>query len=348
MKKANVINLIKYYSEKNDIAFKQEAYLIAENFDKEGDYQLAEYIMGLLSENNVWVPQIQENDENQYVQKIILNNESLPLPSKIYNDILGIINATKHNIGVNKFLFQGAPGTGKTESVKQIARILNREIFKVNFDTLIDSKLGQTNKNIANLFDEINNLKQANKAIILFDEIDALAMERLNSNDLREMGRVTTAILKALDDLNPNILLIATTNLFKHFDKALIRRFDKVVDFNNYTNEDLIDIANNMLQKMLVKFKNFSSNKQLFTKILKLYEKIPYPGDLKNLIKISLAFSDPNEKFNYLKKLYVNVTKDYDMNPKNLKQKNFTLREIEILTGVSKSQVGRILKEKHE
>ncbi len=62
------------------------------------------------------------------------------------------------------------------------------------------------------------------KVIICFDEIDALALERVDQKDVREMGRVTTSILKALDNLNENIILIATTNLFKHFDRALSRK----------------------------------------------------------------------------------------------------------------------------
>ena len=49
MKKKSVISLIKYYTEKNDVGFRSEAYEIAKDFDASGDYQLAEYIMSLLS-----------------------------------------------------------------------------------------------------------------------------------------------------------------------------------------------------------------------------------------------------------------------------------------------------------
>ena len=48
MKKKSVISLIKYYTEKNDVGFRSEAYEIAKDFDASGDYQLAEYIMSLL------------------------------------------------------------------------------------------------------------------------------------------------------------------------------------------------------------------------------------------------------------------------------------------------------------
>lgn len=344
MKKANIINLIKYYAEKNDSGFRNEAYQIANEFDKIGDYQLSEYIMALLSNANTFVPQINEN-ELTFLKKVGINGDPLPLPEKIKADIIGIINAVGHNIGVNKFLFQGAPGTGKTETVKHIARILERDLFIVDFSYVIDSKLGQTGKNIVKLFEEINNFANPKKIIILFDEIDALALDRTDSNDLREMGRATTAVLKGLDSLNEKILLIATTNLFDHFDKALIRRFDSIIDFNRYSREDLIDISEIILNFYLSKFKNIGRNIRLFRKIISLMDKIPYPGDLKNLIKTSLAFSNPNDEFDYLRRLYISVLPKAEKTLKNLQRQGFTVREIEILTGISKSQVSRELKE---
>lgn len=344
MKKKNILNLIKYYSEKNDTGFRDESYEIARYFDKIGDYQLSEYIMALLSDVNTFVPQINDNDGG-FFKRIEIINEPLPLPNTIKENIIGIINAVGHNAGVNKFLFEGPPGTGKTESVKQIARILNRELFMVEFDALIDSKLGQTSKNIAQLFEEIKNLSNPEKAIILFDEIDAIAIDRINSNDLREMGRATSSILKGLDSLNDKIILIATTNLFRSFDKALIRRFDSIIDFSQYTKEDLIEIGEIILNNLLNKFKFAGRNMRLFKKILNLLDPIPYPGELKNLIKTSLAFSKPDDEYDYLKRLYITATKNSKETLKDIQNKGFTVRELEILTGISKSQISRDLKE---
>ena len=252
MKKKNVINLIKYYSEKNDAGFRTEAYEIASDFDKSGDYQLSEYIMALMSNANTFVPQVNEENLN-FLQKVHLNQDPLPLPEIIKDDIVGVINAINHNAGINKFLFEGAPGTGKTETVKQVARILERELFIVDFDSVVDSKLGQTSKNVAALFNEIAKLPYPERAIVLFDEIDAIALDRLNSNDLREMGRATSAVLKGLDNLNDTVVLIATTNLYDSFDKALSRRFDAIINFNRYTQEDLIEVAETIVNGLLSK-----------------------------------------------------------------------------------------------
>lgn len=344
MKKKNVLNLIKYYSEENDVAFRNESYEIARYFDKIGDYQLSEYIMALLSDTNTFSPQMY-TESHTFFKRVEINVTSLPLPENIKGSILGIVNAVGHNAGVNKFLFEGPPGTGKTETSKQIARILERELFAVDFDAIIDSKLGQTSKNIASVFDEIANLSHPGKVVILFDEIDVLAIDRINSNDLREMGRATSSVLKGLDGLNEKVVLIATTNLYKSFDKALIRRFDAVIDFSDYTREDLLDISEIILNELLVKFKSAGRNMRLFRKIINSMEQISYPGDLKNLIKTSLAFSDPNSEYDYLKRLYNTVNKNkINISLKDMQDEGFTVREIEILTGISKSQVSRELK----
>lgn len=344
MKKKNVINLIKYYSEKNDAGFKTEAYEIASDFDRTGDYQLSEYIMALMSNANTFVPQVNE-DSLVFLQKVHLNQEPLPLPEVIKDDIVGVINAISHNAGINKFLFEGDPGTGKTETAKQLARILGRELFIVDFDSVVDSKLGQTSKNIAALFNEIAKLPYPERAIVLFDEIDAIALDRLNSNDLREMGRATSAVLKGLDNLNETVVLIATTNLYDSFDKALSRRFDAIINFNRYTQDDLIEIAEATVNRLLTKFKYASKNTRLLRKILKLMSSIPYPGELNNLLKTCIAFSSPDNEYDYLKRLYATVDKKIGTDLKAMQDYGFTVREIEILTGVSKSQVSRELKE---
>ena len=344
VKKKSVINLIRYYSEKNDAGFRSEAYEIAREFDKTGDIQLSEYIMALLSDANAFVPQ-EVRGESAYLQKASGSPKPLPLPDVIADDVKGVINAIGHNAGINKYLFEGSPGTGKTETAKHIARILERELFSVDFDALLDSRLGQSAKNIAELFREINGFAHPDKVDILFDEIDALALDRTNSNDVREMGRATTAVFKGLDGLDDRIVLIATTNLFDSFDKALVRRFDSVVDFNRYSRENLLDVAEALLGSYLNRFKFAGRNMKLFRKIMQLMPEIPFPGELENLLKTSIAFSDVGNSFDYLRRLYKAVGAGDPDDLKELQAQGFTMREIEILSGVSKSTAARELKE---
>lgn len=343
IRKQNILNLIKYHAEKNEDGFRAEAHEIARYFDSKGDYQLSEYILALLSDVNTFVPQGISYD-SPYLTKVDISTGALPLPTRIKDDIVGVINSINHNVGINKFLFEGHPGTGKTESVKQVARILERELYSVDFETIVDSKMGQTSKNIAAMFKELQQLPHPERIVVLFDEIDALALDRVNANDIREMGRVTSSVLKGLDSLSNSILLFATTNLFSQFDSALSRRFDATVNFDRYSREDLIDISEVMLDDLLTRFKSLSSNKRLFRKIIETMKNIPYPGELKNLIKTSLSFSDPSNKFDYLTKLYLTINKDnQDMSLLTLQSQELTLREMEVLTGRSKSQIAREL-----
>lgn len=347
MKKQNVLNLIKYHVERNDNSFKNEAINIARYFDSIGDDQLAEYIMSMIAESNMYAPQ-GSDFESEFLKQIDVRTlEPLNLPVEITEDIKGIINAVNHNVGINKFLFEGAPGSGKTEAAKHIARLLDRVLFSVDFDYLIDSKLGQTNKNISSVFSEINMLPQSNKIVVLFDEIDVIALDRINSNDVREMGRVTSTILRELDrltDLNKEIVIIATTNLFRNFDKALIRRFDAIINFDRYKKEDLIEVAEYYFSSFSRNFKNISKDIRMFRRILNTCETLPYPGELKNIIKTSLAFSDADYEHDYLRRLYNHLIGSLDsVDINELHAKGFTVREIEKLKGESKSSVSRKL-----
>ena len=113
-KKQNVLNLIKYHVERNENGFRNEAISIARYFDSIGDDQLAEYIMGLIAESNLYAPQGSDY-ESDFLKTIDTRGaDPLYLPTEISEDVKGIINAVNHNVGINKFLFEGLPGSGKT------------------------------------------------------------------------------------------------------------------------------------------------------------------------------------------------------------------------------------------
>jgi len=344
MKKQNLVNLIRYHVEKNDEAFITEVAEIAKDFDANDDSSTAQYLMELVSNTNYYVPQTSYRNL-RYLTKMEYSSKPLLLPNALEEDVVGISKTINKKLGLSKFLFYGAPGSGKTESAYQIARMLNRDILSISFEQLIDSRLGETAKNVVKLFDEINHLPY-NRAIILFDEIDSLVLDRFNNNDLREMGRVTSVFLKELERLNEHIVIIATTNLIDKFDKALLRRFDAVISFDRYSKEDLIEIADSMLRATLRNVKSAKINTRLFNKILGNMEKIPYPGDLKQVIKTAIAFCDDSSEYDYLRKMYINL---YGLSGtidiQDLSAQGYTTREIEILSKIPKSSVSRKLRD---
>ena len=351
MKKRNIINLIKYHAEKNDAGFRSEAIEIAKEFEEMGDVQLAQYVMALMAGTHLFSAQSfdESGDPGGSFEAVpLVSAEPLPLPQVISDDLENIVNVVSRHRGLHKFLFQGAPGTGKTESVKQIARVLKRDLYSVDFSHLIDSRLGQTQKNVATVFAAMKQVQDAEKYIFLLDEIDALALDRTNGQDVREMGRVTSSILKALDELPETVLLFATTNLFDHMDPALVRRFDMTVNFDRYSQEDLREIAERLLDFYLKKYECTGRKTALFRKIMNVCS-LPMPSEIKNRIRLATAFCTSETSLDYMPRLYKAFIGDVPTDIRRLKEEGFTVRDIEVLTGISKSQAARKLKEKeHE
>lgn len=343
MKKQSLVNLVKYHVEKNDEAFAVEVAEIAKEFDAAGDSLVAQYLMELVSNVSFYVPQ--SNYRNlRFLRKDEYSTQPLMLPDSIEEDVIGITKAISKRSELSKFLFFGAPGSGKTESVYQISRLLNRDILTVSFEQLVDSRLGETAKNVSLLFDEIGRLPYG-RVIVLFDEIDALVLDRINKNDLREMGRVTSVFLKELDRVNSNTPIVATTNLIDSFDKAILRRFDAIVSFDRYSKDDLISVADSMLTTYLKRATNSKQNIRLFNKILKNLDIIPMPGDLKQVIKTAIAFSAESNEYDYLRRIYLSLNGNpRTIDIQKLSDEGYTTREIEILSQMPKSSVSRKLR----
>lgn len=346
MKKKDIVNLIRFYSEGDDNSFNKQAMMIADEFYDTGDEELSKYIRSLLSDVSTIIPQENAVKHIGALQLVDLKNEPLYLPEAIKNNLIGIINAVKRNIGINTFLFYGHPGTGKTEACINVARLLKRKLWKVNISQLIDSHLGETSKNINALFESINSFPFKKTMVVLFDEIDALALRRDDSRDLREMARATTELFKGLDSLNKDVVLIATTNMFKQLDSALIRRFAGKINFDLYSREQLVDIGLKLYKTYLNRMEGFSNDERIVSKILESTDYLPYPGELKNIIKSSMAFSNVEEPNDYLKRLILDLNPECDLNDiLYLKEKyNFSTRDIEQIVGISKSEVARRIK----
>lgn len=341
MKKKDVLSLIKYHCESDDDNFKRVAQSIACEFDKAGDTKLAEYILGYISDTNTLSIQMLEN-EPMFYSKLQPSPNTPQFPDSIKADLKGVYNAISRGVDVSKFLLYGPPGTGKTEYVKNLAYILSREIIFIEFDTVVNSKLGETTRNIKALFDEIRAIENPNNALFLFDEIDALAMDRINSNDLREMGRATSAFLKEMDRTDNRYLIFATTNLFKYMDDALTRRFDACIDFGRYSQSDLQKLSESILIDLLHQYSFAEKDLRLFKKIMSLSDSLPLPGELKNVLKKCIVFSSETDEFDYLKRLYRYIRSSEEIIPETLRGEGFTLREIERLTNISRSTLSRL------
>lgn len=142
-------------------------------------------------------------------------------------------------------LLYGAPGTGKTESVYQIAKATNREIIHVDISQTKSCWLGESEKLIQKIFDDYKKLCQKLKLngkndypILLFNEADAIIQKR---TEFRGGGAEKTEnamqniLLENLEKFDG--IMIATTNLEINMDAAFERRFLYKIKFENPTLE---------------------------------------------------------------------------------------------------------------
>ena len=150
-------------------------------------------------------------------------------------------------------LFYGAPGTGKTETVLQIARRTEREIIRVDLSSQKSMWVGESEKNIERIFaDYREKLSQSELApILLFNEADAIFSKRhvgVNSEVEQMANTMQNILLQNMENFEG--ILIATTNLSDNFDPAFHRRFLYRIEFKSPSAEVRKQIWRSMLPDM--------------------------------------------------------------------------------------------------
>lgn len=148
-------------------------------------------------------------------------------------------------------IFYGSPGTGKTETVYQIARITGRDIMQVDVDKIKSCWVGESEKNIKALFDRYRNICRSSRLapILLFNEADAVLGVRMEgaSRAVDKMeNSLQNIILQEMESLDG--IMIATTNLTSNLDKAFERRFLYKIRFSKPTAESRAMIWQSMLE----------------------------------------------------------------------------------------------------
>ena len=131
-------------------------------------------------------------------------------------------------------IFYGAPGTGKTASVYELARRSGRDIFRVDMSKLKSKWVGDSEKTVRAVFRMYRALCLSSKKapIMLFNEADAIFSRRLENVE-QSVDQMNNAIQNIILEEMENIegILIATTNLLNNLDSAFERRFIFKVEF---------------------------------------------------------------------------------------------------------------------
>lgn len=124
--------------------------------------------------------------------------------------------------------FVGPPGTGKTEFAHILADALDRELIVRSCSDLVSPYIGQTEKNLARLFVQID----VGRSVLFLDEVDSFLRDRRSARYSWE----TTEVNELLQQMEcfPGIF-VAATNLVESLDTAALRRFDFKLQFRPLT-----------------------------------------------------------------------------------------------------------------
>lgn len=137
-----------------------------------------------------------------------------------------------------RVLFYGDPGTGKTLAASLLGKYIKRPVFRVDVSMLVSKYIGETEKQLAKLFDKAENKNW----ILFFDEADAIFGKRTNVKDAHDKyaNQEVSYLLQRIETFSG--LIILASNFKNNMDKAFTRRFHSCIKFNNPKYEERLRI----------------------------------------------------------------------------------------------------------
>lgn len=138
-------------------------------------------------------------------------------------------------IGIT-ILLHGSPGTGKTETVLQLAKDTKRDIFKIEISKSKSMWFGESEKIIKRIFTEYQQFAEdcERTPILFLNEADAVISKRKDSsasNVAQTENAMQNILLEELENFKG--ILCATTNLISNLDLAFERRFLFKIELKN-------------------------------------------------------------------------------------------------------------------
>ncbi len=126
-----------------------------------------------------------------------------------------------------RVLFHGPPGTGKTLTATLLGKYTGRDVFKIDLSMVVSKYIGETEKNLARLFDKAQNKNW----ILFFDEADALFGKRTNIRDAHDKyaNQEVSYLLQRIETY-PGLTILAS-NFKSNIDEAFQRRFQAMIYF---------------------------------------------------------------------------------------------------------------------
>ena len=335
MKKRHILDLIRYHVEHNEPGFRTAAYAVAKDFRTAGDDDLAFWVEAQLPGNPAWTPQCLPAEPVLFdpFTRLPVDTCPLVLPKAVQKDFMHLVKAVERQAPAHRFLFLGPAGTGKTAAANMMGRMTERLVYAVDLADTLGETAQETAENLTRAFADVTT-----EGLIVVDGLTNLLTNRKTS-------RPAAAFRKVLNRLHPLTVIVVTADLSADAARDWVPYFDAVVDFDRYTDADRLKAADAILahQTVLLNYTG-KTHPRLLHQLLQLKGSVPAPGVVHSLVRSGLLLSNPDKPADYLRQLFETLTKDHPLSLQYLRDKDFSVRDIEILTGTPKSTVARLTK----
>jgi len=129
----------------------------------------------------------------------------------------------------------------------------NRELAEKLME--LERRVGAHDENIQAIFDAI----RETRAVYLFDEFDALGTDRASRNEVGEIRRVLNSFLQFIEHDDSDSVIVAATNYPTLLDRALMRRFDAVIEYGLPDKSVVLHVLKNRLGLLKTKTVRWST-----------------------------------------------------------------------------------------
>lgn len=222
----------------------------------------------------------------EYVTKLgdMNNVGGLDILKDWFNDAYYAFDHEARQYGVDPVrgaVVAGFPGTGKSLVSKSVAHMWNLPLLKMNMSDIMDSKVGQSEKNI----DRALKLAESVSPCVLWIDEFEKALAGMSSSDRSDGGttsRVIQSLLTWLSDKLAPVFVIATANDITKLPAELTRagRFDDIFFVSVPAQKEREDIYNIHLTKRGYKICNEALDTSCFTE-----------GQIEELANLSVDFT---------------------------------------------------------